>query len=228
MVTQPTGKRLLLIISSPRKKGTSYSFARTFASLAAAAGCTVEMEYAYDYYDGKRDLALLQERVAGSDLIGMFSPLYYDTLPGVAVWLLEQMDRCGRPALQGKGFFSIAQGAYPFAELCQPLTDSCRCFAEATGMRWLGGIGYGGGVLLDGAFLETLGKKGKKITRALDIALGDLLAGRMISGAAQELLLIRVPKLLYWPLALAMDLRIWLHARRLGVKDLGRKVYLEG
>lgn len=226
-MVRPGGKRLLLLIGSPRKKGTSHSFALTFEALAFDAGCTIETEYAYDYFDGRRDLAGLRERIAEADLIGLFAPLYFDTLPGVVVWLLEELDRTAHLELKGKGLFAVGQCSYPFASLNEPLIAAARCFAEATGMAWLGGLGYGGGVLIDGAPLEQLGTKGEKITYALRLALADLLVRQPISRRSQELLMVRIPKILYRPLAWLMNMRISLEARRQGGADLERQVYLE-
>lgn len=220
------GRRILLINGSPRKKGTSFSFARTLAALAGQVGSSASIEHMIDYYDGRKSLEHLREQVVQSDIIGLSSPLYYDSLPGPTVWLFEQLQREMPEVLQGKTFFAVSQCAYPFATLCEPLLASCHCFAEATGMRWLGGLGYGFGVLIDGADLDRLGRKGRKITKALRLALEAVLQGQPVPAEAQELLMIRIPRILYRPLAVAMNGLIWLKARRLGVKDLDRKVYL--
>ncbi|HYF92482.1 MAG TPA: NAD(P)H-dependent oxidoreductase [Symbiobacteriaceae bacterium] len=220
-------KRLLLLNGSPRKQGTSSSFARTITALAAEAGCATEIEHAYDYYDGRRSLGALRELIAGADLIGVVAPLYFDTLPGAVVWLFEQLFREMRTELEGKALFAVGQGAYPFAALMQPLIGSCRCFAEATGMQWLGGLGYGGGVLLDGARLEDIGAKGRRIIKAFRLALNDLLARRMISPEPQEQLLVRIPKFLFRPLTALLNYRVRSLARRHGVPDLGGQVYLQ-
>lgn len=220
-------KRLLLFTGSPRKKGTSYSFARTIQALADDAGCTAEIDHVFDYFDGKRDLETLKERISRSDVIGLVSPLYYDTLPYPVIWFFEKLSREMRTELQGKGLFAIGQCGFPDATLCQPLIASCRCFAKATGMDWLGGLGYGGGAIIDGTHLEQLGKKGQRIAEAFKIALGDVLRGQTISSKPQELLAINIPKILYRPVAAFLNYRAWTTARRLGVPDLGRKVYLE-
>lgn len=215
---------VLLLNGSPRKQGTSFGFASAIQSLAIAAGCTAEIQHVYDYYDGKRSLDTLRALIAGADVIGLVAPLYYDTLPGADVWLFEQLQTA---PLAGKDFFVVGQGAYPFWTLCQPLIGACRCFAEATGMRWLGGLGYGGGVLIDGRPLSELGPKGEKLTEAFGLALTDILRGQPIGPGPQELLTINVPKILFRPFAWAMNFRIWSTARRLGVKNFARKVYLE-
>jgi hypothetical protein len=224
-----SGTRFLLLVGSPRKRGTSCSFARTFGTLAAAAGCTAAVEHVYDYYDGRRPLAALQERIAESDIIGIIAPLYYDSLPGAVVWLLEQLsgDTAAVAALRGKGLFAIGQCAYPFAALNEPLIATCRCFAGALAMRWQGGLGYGGGVMIDGAPLEALGAKGEKIRSALQLALADLLLGQEISAKSQALLTMRFPVAVKWLLAGLMNLKIWWTARRMGVPHLSRKVYLQ-
>ena len=72
-----TGKRLLLFTGSPRKNKTSYSFGRTIQALANDAGCTAEIEHVIDYFDGKRSLEALKDRIACSDILGLVSPLYY-------------------------------------------------------------------------------------------------------------------------------------------------------
>jgi hypothetical protein len=187
------------------------------------------VEHVYDYLDGRRPLELLRERIVESDVIGVISPLYYDSLPGAVVWLFEQLaaDAASTLALRGKGLFAIGQSAYPFAALNEPLIASCHCFAGAMSMRWLGGLGYGGGVLIDGAPLEQLGAKGEKIRYALQLALADLLMGQEISARPQELLTMQFPVAFKWLLANLMNLKIWWTARKMGVPDVSRKVYLQ-
>lgn len=222
-------RRFLFLVGSPRKRGTSHSFARTFSILAAIAGCTADVVHVYDYYDGRRPLAALQERIAESEVIGIIAPLYYDSLPGAVVWLLEQLaaDPASVAALRGKGLFAIGQCAYPFAALNEPLIAACQCFAGSMSMQWQGGLGYGGGVMIDGAPLENLGVKGDQIRNALQLALADLLLGQEISPLSQELLTIRFPVVVKRVLAPLMNLKIWWTARRQGVVNLSRKVYLE-
>ncbi len=91
-------------------------------------------------------------------------------------------------------------------------------------MEWLGGLGYGFGVMIDGAPLERFGRQGRRIMGALSMALGEWIAGRPVPAEAQERLMVRIPRLLYRPLALIMNLRIWLRGSRLGV-DPAAKAY---
>ena len=96
-------------------------------------------------------------------------------------------------------------------------------------MRWLGGLGYGGGALIDGTPLEKLGRKGKKITSAFAFALDDIVEGKSISPRVQDQLTVKIPKILYRALAAFLNYRKKREAYSHGVSvaDLTRKTYLE-
>lgn len=220
-------KRLLLLNGSPRKKGTSFSFARTIKMLAEDAGHIAEVIHIIEYFNGQKSLDDLKIIILHSDIITLVAPVYVDTLPYPDIWFFEKLSSEFSNELYGKSFFAIGQCGFPDITLCQPLLESCRCFAEATGMKWLGGLGYGGGAIIDGALLENLGNRGKKITSAFKLALEDVFQGKKISSKPQDLLKVRIPKIFYRPLAAFLNHRVRKTARRYGVTDLTRKVYLE-
>ena len=45
-------------------------------------------------------------------------------------------------------------------------------------MQFLGGLGYGGGAIINGALLEDLGKKGEKITSGFKLAVDSIVRGK--------------------------------------------------
>ncbi|GIM29739.1 hypothetical protein CPJCM30710_24050 [Clostridium polyendosporum] len=94
-------------------------------------------------------------------------------------------------------------------------------------MKWLGGLAFGGGSILNGAALEDLGKKGRKITSAFKLALEDVFGDKKICSKAQEVLEIKMPKVFLRPVAIYLNHLIKKTARQYGVKDVGRRVYLE-
>ena len=220
-------KRLVLINGSPRKKGTSYSFSRTIGMLAEASGNAAEIIHAIDCFDGKEDFESLKELIIKSDIIAVISPLYADTLPYHVIWLMEKLADEYRDALEGKGFFAVGQCGFPDITRIEPLLNCCRLFAEETEMRWLGGLAFGGGPLINGAFLEGLGKKGEKITLGFKLALDNILKGEKIGAESQKLITFNIPKLLYRPLAAYMNNNAGKQARLNGNIDYARKVYLE-
>ncbi|HWI63796.1 MAG TPA: NAD(P)H-dependent oxidoreductase [Symbiobacteriaceae bacterium] len=221
------GKRLLLLNGSPRKKGTSATFARTIGLLALDQGCIVENEHVIDFFDHRRSLQDLREQLADADVIGLCMPLYYDTVPGIVVWLFEQIWQGMPGVLKGKTIFAVSQSAYPFTRLNEPALEVCRCFAEAVGARWAGGLGYGGGVLINGAHLDEYGQKGQKLIEAFDLALTDVLAGRIIAKEPQALMETKIPRFVLPLFALGLNWMIRRDAKRHGVSpDLGGQVYL--
>jgi len=220
-------KRLLILNGSPRKNKTSFSFARTIKSLSEDLGNSAEVIHIIDYFDGKENFEGLGEIIGESDVIGLVAPLYVDTLPYPNIWFFEKLSNELRKELYGKSFFAIGQCGFPDTSLCEPLLDTCEFFAKTTEMKWLGGLGYGGGAILDGALLEELGKKGRKITLAFKIALGDVFEGREISSQPQKLLKVKIPKILYRPLAAFLNYNAKKTARKYGITDLTKKVYLE-
>lgn len=220
-------KRILLFNTSPRKTGTSYSFARTIAGLAEDLGSTAEIVHTIDYFDRKEDFNKIKGMLSQKDIIAVVSPVYSDTLPYQGIWLLEKLaDECA-DELSGKCIFAVGQCGFPDITRVEPLLNSCRLFAEETGMKWLGGLAYGGGAMLNGAFLEDLGKRGQKIIAGFRLALENILKEEKIDKRAQELITLRIPQIIYWFMAVYMNNRIKKQARQNGNVDCAKKVYLE-
>ncbi len=220
-------KRLLLINGSPRKKGTSYSFSRTLKMLAEDSGSKADIIHVIDYFDGREDIAALKALLTEADIVAIIAPLYADALPYPCIWFLEKLADEFRGKLRGKDLFALGQCGFPDNTRIEPILNSCRLFAEETGMNWLEGLAYGGGAILNGALLEDLGRKGKKITSGFKLAMDNILKGEIISSEAQEIITLRIPKLLYRPLAAYLNNNARKQARMNGNVDFTRKVYLE-
>jgi hypothetical protein len=218
-------KSLIILNGSPRKNKTSYSFACTIKNLAECKGCNVEILHTIDYFSDRESLDKLKEIISKSDIIGFIAPLYVDTLPYHNIWLFEKLYEELENVQQKKDFFAIGQCGFPDITRCKPLIESCRFFAEAVGMNWLGGLSYGGGSIINGALLENLGKKGEKITRGFELAIDNIINGQKISNESQELLTIKIPKVLYRPMAAFLNHDARKKARDLGSVDFEGKVY---
>lgn len=220
-------KRFLLLNGSVRKKGTSYSFARTMKKLIEDMGGTAEISHVIDYFDEEKEIHEFESLMQEVDFLAMIAPLYADALPYYDLWFLEKVaDTCSQ-VLEGKGFFAIGQCGFPDITRIDPILDACQIFAQEMKMEWLGGLAYGGGAMLDGAFLEELGEKGEKITQGFKLALQDIFSGKAISDSSQELITVKIPKILYWPLVVFLNHSIRKKARESGNPDYKRKVYLE-
>lgn len=216
----------LLINMSPRKKGTSASFLRTLLRLALEKGSAAEIVHAIDYFDGRADIADLAPVIARCDTLVLSAPLYVDGLPYPGIWFLEKLYDGFSDTLIGKGLFALGQGGFPHAELLEPLLGQCRIFAVQAGMRWYGGLGHGGGAIIDGQPLESLGKKGKRLTAALGLALEAAAAGQAIPDKAKGLFATKLPRPFLRLIAAHLNRKAKKTAARLGA-DFARRPYLE-
>lgn len=224
-----TNKKLLIFNGSPRKKGTSYSFALTIKKLAEEVGNTAEIIHIIEYLEEGKNIEDLRESIVNSQIIAISSPLYVDSLPHPVIWFFEELVNKYKTELKGKSFFAIGQCAFPYPVLIDTLIGCCRCFAEEAQMKWLGGLNYGGGVLINGELVENLGKKGVKITSAFKHALKEIYEGKEISSMSQKMLSKEIPRLLVRPMALLLNHMAKTNGKKNGftVADIERKAYLE-
>lgn len=222
-------KKLLIFNGSPRKKGTSYSFARTVKKLVEEDGNTAEIIHIIEYLEEGKSIKSLKETIINSHIIALSSPLYVDSLPYPVIWFFEELIKNYNTELKGKSFFAIGQCAFPYPALIDTLINCCRCFAEEAGMKWLGGLNYGGGVLINGQLIENLGKKGTKITSAFRSALKEIYEENKISATSQKKLSKEFPRILSRPMALLLNGMIIKNAKKHGftAADIERKAYLE-
>lgn len=224
-----SNKKLLIFNGSPRKKGTSFSFARTIKILAEAEGSRADIIHIIEYLDEGRNLETLRKSIVDSDIIVLSSPLYVDSLPYPVIWFFERLAQEMEAELKGKSFFAIGQCAFPYPELVNTLLENCRCFAELSQMKWMGGLPYGGGVMLDGKHLEDLGKKGDNIISAFKLSLRNILNEKAIPDEARDMLKIKFPKIMARPMAAFLNHSIKKGAAKRGhnMEAIYKKAYLE-
>ena len=221
------GKKLVLLNGSVRKRNTSYSFARTIKQLAESGGHSAEILNVIDYFSDKEKLKDLTNKLDESDIAGLVTPMYVDWLPYIVAWLFERLAADNTDALHGKYFFAVAQCGFLDIDLLRPSLESCRFFARSTGMKWLGGLAYPGGAAINGALMEDLGKRGEAITSGFRLALDEIVLGKQIRAAAQDMITMKVPRFIYRPLTWYFNYLSKKKARKQGVTDLSREYYLE-
>jgi multimeric flavodoxin WrbA len=224
-----TSKKILILNGSPRRKGTSYSFARTIKMLTEVESNRAEIIHIIEYLEGEKSIENLRTLLGESDILCLSSPLYVDSLPYPVIWFFEKLVEDFKGEIKNKSFFAIGQCAFPYSVLLDTLLNCCRCFADEAGMKWLGGLGYGGGVMINGAHLEQIGKKGEKITLAFRLALEDVLQNNEISSKPKELLYVDLPRVLSRPMAFMLNQMAKSNAKKYGlsIEALKRKAYLD-
>lgn len=181
---------MLLINGSIRPRKTTYQFAKAFE---AATESYCDVIWVHDYKDKIEELLLLINR---HDVIGIFSPLYVDSLPAVVIEVMEKLMPY-KDHLAGKSLFSFGQSGFPDPTRIVPLNLMCRCFAEAMDMNWLGGIAHGGGVIIDGRPIESLGKKGVRLMSGAEKVVSAVSRGHYIPQDAHCHFRSDVPVLLF-------------------------------
>lgn len=218
-------KRIIFINGSPRKNGTSYSFARTLKILTESLEQHGQIIHLYDYYNNKVSFNDLKEKLRDSDILALIAPLYVDALPSPDIWLLEKLAEEYADELKGKGFFAIGQCGFPDITRCEPILEMCEHFAGEVNMNWLGGLSYGTGPLINGAYIETLGKRGKAISEGFKLALDAILLGQVIPVEAQDKITLKIPNILLKPMAMFMNHLARKQAKKNGITNIGVKPY---
>jgi hypothetical protein len=217
-------RRMMLLIGSSRKKGTSFSFGRTIKTLAEQQGFQVELEFIHDYFEGNKSLSDIRSALAQCHTIGLVTPMYVDTLPAPVIWFMEEITSAADGSLAGKQLFVVSQCGFPEIYLLRPSLESCRLFARKNSMLWLGGVGYGGGAIIDGTFLEDFGKKGRKITEAFRLLVEDVARSQMIRPEVPQILTVRFPRIFYGFLAVYLNRRTQKIAAKYG-KDVRGPIF---
>lgn len=218
-------KSIVMMNGSPRKKGTSVMFAKHMAAFFEAKGIEATIIHAIDYLDEKIQMNEIMALLDKADAVGYLSPLYVDSLPYPVLHFFEALLAQGKEHLQGKPCWAIIQCGFPDNAMMDPALESCRLFAGECGINWLGGIGYGGGAIINGTPLKELGKKGIRLGSALDMAADDVMHERKIRPEVQALMTERIPGLLLSPIAFYLNSVAFKKAKKDGI-NLKDRPYL--
>ncbi|MFT5873568.1 MAG: hypothetical protein ACI8WT_002515 [Clostridium sp.] len=123
----------------------------------------------------------------------------------------------------------VAQSGVFDTMMLQPLLNTCNFFTEEMDMKWHGGLRCGGGAAINGKLIENLGRRGKEIKLAFELALKDVFEGNLISPKSQKLITLKILKILYTPLAIFLNYMSNKTAKKKDLRpdDLSRKAYSE-
>ncbi|BES65645.1 hypothetical protein SANA_20840 [Gottschalkiaceae bacterium SANA] len=218
-------KKMLLLNGSPRREKTSYRFAQAIEKQAINRGIEVEINHIFDFFNSPQKLAEVVKKMEDVDYLGLVTPLYVDYLPYPVLWFMEECIKQDIHVKAGAKFFAVAQCGFPDERLLDPILGACEIFAKKMKREWAGGIGYGGGAILDGIPMEELGKRGVAITHAFSMMMEDLLNNEEFRDEIYSEMRVQIPRLLYRPLAFYLNHRSKQIARKNGVRDLWVQPY---
>lgn len=178
-------RHAVLWVGSAKAHGTSSSesLGRAMIERLAARGWTTEVAHVAKLVRLRRSQSSeLVETLARADLIVLASPVYVDSLPALVLAGLARLADAPlgsrRPAL-----LPIVQCGFPELSHTVLALEVLATAARRIGLPWAGHLALGGGGVIGGRPLDTLGGRVFHQTAALDAAADELDAGAPVSPA---------------------------------------------
>lgn len=134
---------LLILNASPKKKGgASRFFSRLFRLFLPGVRKKVVS------LSGRRDFQQVLELFLDIDAVCLFVPLYVDGLPSHVVEFLNQAESyCKSHPCQFR-LYALSNNGFVEGKQNRPALHMLQAWCERVGIPWGGGIGVGGGVML--------------------------------------------------------------------------------
>jgi hypothetical protein len=176
-------RTFLALVGSPRPRATSAMLAQYVADGLAARGWqtqTLSLAKAVRKPDA---WPALVDAFRDADVVGLFVPLYVDSLPAEATLALERLVAVA-PAHE-QGIFALVNCGFLEAEQNDTALAICRHFARQAGRAWLGSLALGGGGALYGQNVEKTRGMMPYLAPALEETVAALDAGTAIPEATQ-------------------------------------------
>ncbi len=176
------GPRTVILVASARPVGASSSLAiaRYFASRMEAAGARVEIVMASTF---ARDAATADgaaQTLAGADVLAVVSPLYVDALPYLALLALHKAKAHRGPGSPAQRVVGIINCGFPEPEQTRFAFGTLREFAREADATYAGGIPVGGGEMIKGRDLLSVGEPVRLLRQAIDAAAERLCGGDVV------------------------------------------------
>jgi multimeric flavodoxin WrbA len=154
-------KKALLIAGSPKgPKGSSWELGLYVLSGLKARGIELRTR---SIRDSESDLF---NDIAWADLVVLSFPLFADGVPAVLKTLMLKIANARTGT--GKGLAVIVNCGFIESHQNDVAIEMCSHFANEAGFEWLGGVGRGGGGMIDGKPLEKMGGLFRDTKSALD------------------------------------------------------------
>lgn len=200
-------KKALLLVGSPRAKGTSEVLGTYLLNKLFENGIEIEKLRIYPLMKSHEGQGQLLSSVDRSDILILSFPLYIDSLPSLVTKALEMIweHRRSLEIPKKHQFVAISNNGFPEAHQNDTALKICRHFANESGMEWAGSLGVGGGegikLMLEffkAKKLEKVSFVSKNEIKSLDSIAEFLINSGAISQEVMELRTSRpMPKWLY-------------------------------
>ena len=135
--------KTIFINGSPKKRFCASSYFLFLQRLFVGG------EKVNEHLRTKGDYQRILDRLPGADAVVFGLPLYVDGVPSHVLGFLEEMERfCQEKALHLK-VYVIANNGFIEGKQNEPLMQVMEHFCQRAGLTWGGGVGIGGGVMLN-------------------------------------------------------------------------------
>lgn len=215
-------KKAVIINLSPRKKGTSAMLANRCWNFLIDQDYTAEV---FHLYPNLKDLKPIFESIKESGTILMIGSCYINTYPADTVYLLEELQK-NNEVLQGQNFYGIIQGGMPYVHTHESGLKMLELFARENGLSYKGGFVIGMGAMLNGQPLDKL-INGKKAEKYFSLFMEHLLKEEISPSILYHDAELKMPGMVYWLMAKAMNRKIDKFRREKGIEDYQKSPYEE-
>jgi NAD(P)H-dependent FMN reductase len=167
-----TPTKVLLLVGSPKVRSTSLSLGDHLLRLLQQRGlATSKLQIASTLLAADGTSALLSA-ADGADIIVLAFPLYVDSLPSPLVQALELLAkyRRGMERPLRQRLLALSNCGFPEASHNDTALAQCRIFCRDAGIEWIGGLGLGGGGMIDGLSLAKRGFAVRRVKASLELA----------------------------------------------------------
>ena len=135
--------KTIYINGSPKKRFCASSYFLFLQRLFAGG------EKVSEHLRTKGDYRRILDRLPGADAVVFGLPLYVDGVPSHVLGFLEEMERfCREKGLRLK-VYVVANNGFIEGKQNEPLMQVMENFCRRSGLTWGGGVGIGGGVMLN-------------------------------------------------------------------------------
>ena len=136
-------ERTVLINCSPKRKLSASGF------LMRCAGAMIHGEKTYCQLRTASDHSAILEAIRTAGKVIFFTPLYVDSVPSHVLPFLQKMEAFCRENRLREKVYVIANNGFIEGRQNEPLMQVMENFCVRSGQEWCGGIGIGGGVMLN-------------------------------------------------------------------------------
>ena len=168
----------LLLSGSPRgKMSTSYSILEYLKTQLEGHGKSCEIIIAHKILRKETDFDNFCNLLDNADYLVLTAPLYVDSLPSHVIEILTRLSERRRNKSSGVNpkFLALVNNGFPEERQNHIALQMCDQFAQEANLDWYGGIPFGGGAIIDGVSLDSVGGRGRH-ARAAMVLLADALS----------------------------------------------------